>query len=100
MLSASILLFDMIVLYKSSPRGTNSSCPEWQTVPSCSPTHLAPLPVMPAYPADAVAAVRDPVALGELVPHAVGVAALGAHQCDEVQRAKVHLQVLFEAARP
>lgn len=54
---------------------------------------------MPAHPVGAVAAVRDPVALGELVPHAVGVAALGAHQRDEVQRAKVHLQVLFEAAR-
>lgn len=54
---------------------------------------------MPANPGDAVAAVRDPVALGELVPHAVGVATLGAHQRYEVQGAKVHLQVLFEAAR-
>lgn len=58
--------------------------------------HLPSLPVMPAHPVRAVAAVRDPVPLGELVPHAVSVATLGAHQRDEVQRAQVHLEILFE----
>lgn len=70
-----------------------------RTFARCTSAHLAPLPVMPAHPVGAVAAVRDAVALGELVPHAVGVAALRAHQCEEVQRAKVHLQVLLQAVR-
>lgn len=40
---------------------------------------------MPAHPVAAVAAVLDPVSLGKLITHAVCVATLGAHQCDEVQ---------------
>lgn len=47
--------------------------------------HLPSLPVMPAHPVAAVAAVLDPVSLGKLITHAVGMATLGAHQCDEVQ---------------
>lgn len=69
---------------------------QWQTVSSRC-THLPPLPVVPPHPAVAVPAVLDPVPLGELVAHPVGVAALGAHQSDEVQRAQIHLEVLFEA---
>ena len=61
--------------------------------------HLPPLPIMPANPVAAVAAVLDPVSLGELITHAVGVATLGAHQRDEVQRTQVHLEVLCEAVR-
>lgn len=81
------------------PETNNRSSHARQNRPIRSPTHLATLPVVPAHPVGAVAAVRDPVALGKLVPHAVSVAALGAHQRDEVQRAQVHLQVLFEAVR-
>lgn len=54
---------------------------------------------MPAHPAAAVPAVLYPVALGELITHAVGMATLRAHQRDEVQRAQVHLQILFEGVR-
>lgn len=61
--------------------------------------HLPSLPIVPAHPVAAVAAVLDPVSLGELVTHAVGMATLGAHQCDEVQRTQVHLEILFEAVR-
>lgn len=61
--------------------------------------HLPSLPIVPAHPVAAISAVLDPVSLGELITHAVCVATLGAHQCDEVQRAQVHLEVLFEAVR-
>lgn len=54
---------------------------------------------MPSHPVAAITAVLDPVALGELVTHSVGMATLGAHQGDEVQRAQVHLEILFEAVR-
>lgn len=61
--------------------------------------HLPSLPIMPAHPAAAVAAVFDPVPLGKLIAHAICMATLGAHQCDEVQRAQVHLEILFEGVR-
>lgn len=61
--------------------------------------HLPSLSVMPAHPAAAVTAVLDPVSLGKLITHAVGVPTLGAHERDEVQRAQVHLEILFEAVR-
>lgn len=61
--------------------------------------HLPSFPVMPAHPATAVPAVLYPVPLGKLITHAVGVATLRAHQCDEVQRAQVHLEVFFEGVR-
>lgn len=61
--------------------------------------HLPSLSVMPAHPVVAVAAVLDPVSLGKLITHAVGMATLGPHQCDEVQRAQIDLEVLFEAVR-
>lgn len=54
---------------------------------------------MPAHPVAAVAAVFDHISLGKLITHSVGMATLGAHQCDEVQRAQVHLEILFEAVR-
>lgn len=57
------------------------------------------MPVSPAHPAAAVPAVLDPVPLGELITHAVGMATLRAHQRDEVQRAQVHLEVFFQGIR-
>lgn len=53
---------------------------------------------MPGHPAAAVAAVLDAVALGKLIPHAVGVATLGAHERDEVQRTQVHLEKILRSA--
>lgn len=67
--------------------------------PAWRQTHLPSFPVMPAHPAAAVPAVLYPVALGELITHAVGMATLRAHQRDEVQRAQVHLEVFFEGVR-
>lgn len=61
--------------------------------------HLPSLPIMPAHPVVAVAAVLDPVSLGKLITHAVGMATLGAHQRDEVQWTQVHLEILFEVVR-
>lgn len=61
--------------------------------------HLLSLPVLPAHPVAAITAVLDPVPLSEFIPHAVGMATLGSHQRDEVQRSQVHLEILFEAMR-
>lgn len=54
-------------------------------------------PIMPAHPVAAVTAVADPVSLGKLITHSVSMPTLGAHQCDEVQRTQVHLEVLLES---
>lgn len=58
--------------------------------------HLTTTTVAPRYPAATVSAVFNPVALGELVAHAIGVASLSAHKSDEVQGAKVNLQELLQ----
>lgn len=70
--------------------------PRADTTVTNNHSYLPSLPIMPAHPVAAVTAVVDPVPLGKLITHSVGMATLGAHQCDEVQRAQVHLEVLLE----
>lgn len=67
-----------------------------RTVQTLYDSHLPFLPIMPALPAASITAVLDPVSLGELISHSVRMPTLGANQGDEVQWAKVHLEVLLE----
>ena len=82
-----------------SPVARLSACDFEAPVPPGPPTRLSASPVPPGHPTASVAAVLQLVDVGELVADAPGVAALRAHQCDEGERAQVHLQELLQRVR-
>lgn len=59
-------------------------------------TCLFALPVSPRDPSASITTVLNLVHLGKLIADASGVSTLGAHKCDEVQRAQVNLEELLQ----